>query len=175
MSSIMLARICWRSQVYWCKLTKTVYIMYTLPDDEPGKISLVDTHSNYIAVVFEIDTDESLATEIYQELCPSVRGMVYTNMHRAVTALHYSGIIPSYGFFCPKCSSACSTNTHTAAINSDHPGLTCSHEHSIFCALTEQQKLWLTGLQGTTSTSGTFELCLVSVKVVLGIFSHRSH
>ena len=71
-------------------------ITYTLPGNEPEKISLVDTHSNYIAVVFEIHTDESLATKTYYRLCPAVRDTVYTNMRRAVAALHYSGMIPSY-------------------------------------------------------------------------------
>ena len=131
-------------------------ITYTLPGNEPGKISLVYTHSNYIAVVFEIHADESLATKTYYRLCPAIRDTVYTNMCRAVAALHYSGMIPSYRFFCPKCSSACSTNAHVAVINSDHTGLTCSHECSIFRALTEKQQMWLTGLQGANSTSGMF-------------------
>ena len=39
-------------------------ITYTLPDDNPGKVSLVDTFSNYIAVVYEVDAgDTVLATK----------------------------------------------------------------------------------------------------------------
>ena len=131
-------------------------ITYTLPGDDPGKISLVDTHSNYIAVVFEIDTDDaSLATKTCHKLCPIVRDTVYTNMRKAVAALHYSNNIPKYAFFCPESSSACSTTSHAAIINSDHTGLTCSQERSILRSLTEQQRMWLTGLQAATTLSGS--------------------
>ena len=129
-------------------------ISYTLPGEDPGKISLVDTHSKYIAVVFEVDADESLATKTYQKLCPVVRDTVYNNLRRAVAALHYSNTIPRYGFFCPESSSACSTTAHAAVINSDHTGLTCSHKRSILRSLTEQQRMWLTGLQAASTTSG---------------------
>ena len=139
-------------------------ISYTLPGEDPGKISLVDTHSNYIAVVFEVDADKSLATETYQKLCPAVRKTVYDNLRRAVAALHYSNTIPRYGFFCPESSSACSTTAHAAVINSGHTGLTCSHKRSILRSLTDQQRMWLTGLQAASPTSGNFALPLYCLK-----------
>ena len=129
-------------------------ITYTLPDD-PGKISLVDTHSNYIAVVFEVDAgDISLANATCKKLCPVVRDTVYTNVRKAVAALHYTNTIPKYAFFCPVASSACSTTSHAAIINSDHIGLTCSLERSILRPMTEQQRMWLPGLQAASSSSG---------------------
>ena len=70
-------------------------ITYTLPDDNPGKVSLVDTFSNYIAVVYEVDAgDAALATKTCRELCPIVRDTVYTNMRDSVYALHYITQIP---------------------------------------------------------------------------------
>ena len=132
-------------------------ITYTLPGDDPGTISLIDTHSNYIAVVVEVKANvASLATRTCEKLCPIVRDTVYANMRKAVAALHYSNTIPRYGFFCPESSSACSTSSHAAIINSDHTGITCSHERSIISSLTEQQRIWLTGLQSASTSSGTF-------------------
>ena len=85
-------------------------ITYTLPGDDPGKVSLVDTFSNYIAVVIEIDAEASLAAKNCQKLCPVIRNTVYANVRKAVAALHYTNTIPKYAFFCPESSSACSTS-----------------------------------------------------------------
>ena len=130
-------------------------ITYTLPGSDPGKVSLVDTFSNYIAVVYKVDAgDADLATKTCQKLCPIVRDTVYTNMRKSVAALHYTNTIPKYAFFCPESSTACSTTSHAAIINSDHTGLTCSHERSIIRPLKEEQKMWLTGLQAASTSSG---------------------
>ena len=129
-------------------------ITYTLPGDDPGKISLVDTHSNYIAVVFEVDAGAtSLANATCKKLCPVVRDTVYSNVRKAVAALHYTNTIPKYAFFCPVASSACSTTSHAAIINSDHTGLTCSLERSILRPMTEEQRMWLSGLQAAVSST----------------------
>ena len=133
-------------------------ITYTRPGDDPGKVSLVDTFSNYIAVVVEVDADPSLASTI-NKLCPQIRDEVYTNMRKSVAALHYTNTIPKYAFFCPESSTACSTTSHAAIINSAHTGLTCSHKPAIFRPLQENQRPWLTGLQAASTSSGT--LCLL--------------
>ena len=126
-------------------------ITYTLPGNDPGKVSLVDTFSNYIAVVYEVNAgDADLATKTCQELCPIVRDTVYTNMRKSVAVLHYTNTIPKYAFFCPESSTLCSTTSHAAIINSAHTGLTCSHERSIIRPLKEEQKMWLTGLQAAS-------------------------
>ena len=131
-------------------------ITYTLPGDDPGKVSLVDTFSNYIAVVVEIDAEASLAAKTYQKLCPIIRDTVYTNVRKAVAALHYTNTIPKYAFFCPESSSACSTSSHAAIVTSDHAGLICSQKRSILRPLTEQNKVWLTGLHTVSALSGKY-------------------
>ena len=131
-------------------------ITYTLPGSDPGKVSLVDTFSNYIAVVYEIDAgDTDLAIKTCQKLCPIVRDIVYANIRKAVAALHYTNTIPKYAFFCPESSTACSTTSHAAIINSDHTGLMCSHKRSIIRPLKEGQKMWLTGLQAASAATAS--------------------
>ena len=134
-------------------------ITYTLPGDDPGKVSLVDTFSNYIAVVVEIDAEASLAFKICQKLCPVIRDTVYTNVRKAVAALHYTNTIPKYAFFCPESSSACSTSFHAAIVTSGHTGLKCSQKPSIVRPLTEQNRMWLTGLQAASVLSGMY--CII--------------
>ena len=134
-------------------------ITYTLPGDDPGKVSLVDTFSNYIAVVVEIDAEASLAFKIRQKLCPVIRDTVYTNVRKAVAALHYTNTIPKYAFFCPESSSACSTSSHAAIVTSGHTGLKCSQKPSIVRTLTEQNRMWLTGLQAASFSSGRY--CII--------------
>ena len=129
-------------------------ITFTLPDGNPGKVSLVDTFRNYIAVVMELNAEESLVTKTCQKLCPAICDTISTNIRKAAAALHYTGIIPQLAFFCPKSSSACSTSSHPAIVTSDHSGVTCSKQRSILCSLTDQNKMWLTGLQSTSSASG---------------------
>ena len=131
-------------------------ITYTLPGNDPGKVSLVDTFSNYIAVVVEIDAEASLALKICQKLCPIIRNTVYTNVRKAVAALHYTNTIPQYAFFCPESSSACSTSSHAAIVTSGHTGLKCSQKPSIVRLLTEQNKVWLTGLQAASVLLGMY-------------------
>ena len=128
-------------------------ITYTLPGEEPGKISLVDTHSNYIAAVVEVEADDkALAVRTCEKLCPVVRDTVYRNIRRAVAALNYTNTIPSYGFLCP--SGSCSTSSHAAIINSDHTAVTCSHKRSVIHPMTECQKMWLSGLTPAKTTAG---------------------
>ena len=129
-------------------------ITYTLPGNDPGMVSLVDTFSNYIAIVVEIDAEASLAAKTCQKLCPVIRDTVYTNVRKAVAALHYTNTIPKYAFFCPESSSACSTSSHAAIVTSDHTGLICSQKRSILRLLTEQNKMWLTGLQTASAFLG---------------------
>ena len=62
-------------------------ITYTLPGDDPGKVSLVDTFSNYIAVVLELESKESLASQMSAHLCPVIRDTVYKSIREAVSAL----------------------------------------------------------------------------------------
>ena len=131
-------------------------ITYTLPGNDPGKVSLVDTFSNYIAVVVEIDAEASLAIETRQKLCPVIRDTVYTNVRKAVAALHYTNTIPQYAFFCPESSSACSTSSHAAIVTSGHTGLICSQKRLILRPLTEQNKIWLTGLHTASDVSGKY-------------------
>ena len=138
-------------------------ITYTLPGDDPGKVSLVDTFSNYISVVVEIDAEASLAIETCQKLCPVIRDTVYTNVRKAVAALHYTNTIPKYAFFCPESSSACSTSSHAAIVTSGHTGLICTQKRSILRLLTEQNKMWLTGLHAASASSGRYciSLCIL--------------
>ena len=142
-------------------------ITFTLPDGNPGKVSLVDTFSNYIAVVMELNAEESLVTKTCQKLCPAIRDTISTNIRKAAAALHYTGIIPQLAFFCPKSSSACSTSSHPAIVTSDHSGVMCSKQRSILCSLTEQNKMWLTGLQSTSSESGEVFLPIVYIILIL--------
>ena len=135
-------------------------ITYTLPGDDPGKVSLVDTFSNYIAVVVEIDAEASLAVKTCQKLCPVIRDTVYTNVRKAVAALHYTNTIPKYAFFCPESSSACSTSSHAAIVTSGHTGLICSQKRSILRTLREQNKMWLTGLQAASALLGRYCISL---------------
>ena len=129
-------------------------ITYTLPGEEPGKISLVDTHSNYIAAVVEVEADDKvLAVQTCEKLCPVVRDTVYRNIRKAVAALNYTNTIPSYGFLCPSVS--CSTSSHAAIINSDHTAITCSHKRSVIHPMTECQKMWLSGLTPAKTTAAT--------------------
>ena len=122
-------------------------ISYNLPDNEPGKVSLVDTHSDYIAAVVEVRaSDEALASKICQKLCPKVRDTVSSNISRAVGALHYSNVIPLFGFLCP--GTECSTSPHAGIISSNHSSLTCSLERDVIHSLTDQQRMfWLSDLR----------------------------
>ena len=129
-------------------------ITFTLPDGNPGKVSLVDTFSNYIAVVMELNALESDVLKQCQKFCPLIHDAVHTNMRKSVAALHYTSTIPQVAFFCPESSRACSTSSHAAIVASDHSGITCLNERSIIRPLTEQNKMWLTGLQSTSSASG---------------------
>ena len=129
-------------------------ITFTLPDGNPGKVSLVDTFSNYIAVVMELNALESDVLKQCQKLCPLIRDTVYTNIRKSVAALHYMSTIPQLAFFCPESSRACSTSSHAAIVTSNHSGVTCSNERSILRPLTKENKMWLTGLQSTPSASG---------------------
>ena len=144
-------------------------VTFTLPDGNPGKVSLVDTFSNYIAVVMELNAEESLVTKTCQKLCPAICDTISTNIRKAAAALHYTGIIPQLAFFCPKSNSACSTSSHAAIVTSDHSGVTCSKQRSILCSLTEQNKMWLTGLQSTSSESGDY------IHVELYMYIHILH
>ena len=129
-------------------------ITYTLPGEEPGKISLVDTHSNYIAAVVEVEADDkALAVRTCEKLCPVVRDTVYRNIRKAVAALNYTNTIPSYGFLCPSIS--CSTSSHAAIINSDHTAVTCVNKRSVIHPMTECQKMWLSGLTPAKTTAAT--------------------
>ena len=131
-------------------------ISYTLPDNQPGKVSLVDTHSDYIAAVVEVRANnEALASKICQKLCPKVGDTVSSNISRAAGALHYSNMIPLFGFLCP--GTECSTSPHAAIISSDHNSLTCSLERDVIHSLTDQQCIfWLSDLRtaASSSTSG---------------------
>ena len=122
-------------------------ISYTLPDNEPGKVSLVDTHSDYIAAVVEVRANsKTLASKICQKLCPKVRDTVSSNISRAAGALHYSNMIPLFGFLCP--GTECSTSPHAGIISSDHSSLTCSLERDVIHSLTNQQhRFWLSDLK----------------------------
>ena len=128
-------------------------ISYTLPDNEPGKVSLVDTHSDYIAAMVEVRaSNEALASYICQKLCPKVRDTVSSSLSRAVGALHYPNMVPLFGFLCP--DTECSTSPHAAIISSDHSSLTCSLERDVIHSLTHQQcKFWLSDLKAVASTS----------------------
>ena len=130
-------------------------ITYTLPGGDPGKISLVDTFSNYIAVVVELDAQSALAAETYRNLCPSIRDTVYANIRKAVFALHYTNSIPRFAFFCPESSLMCSVSHHAADVNSKHTGLTCSKNRAVLRPLTEQNTVWLTKLQSTSVSSAS--------------------
>ena len=130
------------------------HITFTLPDGNPGKVSLVDTFSNYIAVVVELNAEESLVTKTCQKLCPVIRDTISTNIHKAEAALHYTSTIPQLAFFCPESSSTCSTSSHAAIVTSDHTGVTCSKKRSVLCHLTEQNRMWFIGLQSTSPASG---------------------
>lgn len=153
-------------------------ITYTLPDDEPGKISLIDTHSNYIAVVVEVEADEALAVKTCQRLCPIVRGIVYRNIQKSVTALHYTNTIPRYGFFCP--GSSCSTTSHVAIINNDHTVITCSQKRSVIHSITDSQSVWLNGLTPAiptavltlTTASGMYIIILLFTLVLVSHYVH---
>ena len=128
-------------------------ITYTLPGDDPGKVSFVDTFSNYIAVVVELDAQGALAAETYRNLCPSIRDTVYANIRKAVFALHYTNTIPRFAFFCPESSLTCSISHHAAVVNSKHTGVTCSKNRAVLRPLTEQNTVWLTKLQSTPISS----------------------
>ena len=146
-------------------------ITYTLPGNDPGKVSLVDTFSNYIAVVVEIDAEASLAAKTCQKLCPVICDTVYTNVRKAVAALHYTNTIPQYAFFCPESSSACSTSSHAAIVTSGHTGLICSHKRSILRLLTEQNKMWLTGLHAASALSGKYYIYVFDFEFLSLYFS----
>ena len=141
-------------------------ITYTLPGNDPGKVSLVDTFCNYIAVVVEIDAEASLAVKTCQKLCPVIRDTVYTNVRKAVAALHYTNTIPQYAFFCPESSSACCTSSHAAIVTSDHTGLICSQKRSILRLLTEQNKMWLTGLHAASALSGNYYIIIIIIIIL---------
>ena len=144
-------------------------ITYTLPGNDPGKVSLVDTFSNYIAVVVELDAHGALAAETYRNLCPSIRDMVYANIRKAVFALRYTNSIPHFAFFCPESSLTCSISHHAAVVNSKHTGVTCSKNRAVLRPLTEQNTVWLTKLQSTSvsSASGMLTHCLLCRHIYL--------
>ena len=93
-------------------------ITYTLPGNDPGKVSLVDTFSNYIAVVLELESKESLASQMSAHLCPVIRDTVYKSIREAVSALHYTNTIPLFAFFCPNFDGSCSSSLPTSGVGS---------------------------------------------------------
>ena len=119
-----------------------------MPRGLPGKLTFLDPLSSYLQVEVEIPAD--IAAEQREILYPDIRDTFFAAIEKAMETLHYDARAPEVSFLCPKQSSHCSEMPHTATIDDSQRLLVCSVKPStVWCPLTDEQKIWLRAVPGT--------------------------
>ena len=118
-------------------------VTFQLPQNHPGKLTIIDPLSSYLEVVLE---RPSVAVDNSSDLYHEIRTTLFAALKQAMLTLNYKARTPELSFLCPEQSSQCSTYPHIAVVNASHRFLTCSiSRDSVAHPLTSDQMMWLDG------------------------------
>ena len=116
---------------------------FTVPGDNPGRITITDSFSTYFRVRIEfpekVTTEQ--ANEICKNVCPTIRETILANIRTASHKLNYENSIPKAAFLCSEHQDSC---LHPAVISNDTGLLTCTtHPSSVVSQMTDKHRIWL--------------------------------
>ena len=116
---------------------------FTVPGKKPGCITITDSFSSYfhISINFPASVSQERAQEICEEVCPTIRETVLTEIRKASQRLNYNNLVPCIAFPCPGHQD---TPQHPATISDDEKLLICSTSPATVCSeITEWHKVWM--------------------------------
>ena len=128
-------------------------IVFKVPGDRPGRITLTDSFSTYFQVSIQLPA--AIASELYPEVCPQIREAIIAGLRSASSTLHYHNSMPQEAFFCSgehSSTDTAATFTHVATVERKRRWTTCTVNRRVCSRLTRDHLVWF---PQTSTASGT--------------------
>ena len=134
-------------------------VQFALPGDNPGCITITDSFTTFfhVSIDFPEDVSSTDALQICEDVCPTIRETILSEIRKASQKLNYNNSIPKVAFPCSKHQEA---ELHPAMISSHGTLLTCTAHRASACSkMTKEHMLWLgqdTANKGKASSENPF-------------------
>ena len=118
-------------------------VQFALPGENPGCITITDSFSTFfhVSIDFPEDVSSTDALQICEDVCPTIRETILSEVRKASQKLNYNNSIPTIAFPCSKHRDA---ELHPATISSHGTLLTCTTHRATVCSeVTSEHKVWL--------------------------------
>ena len=115
-------------------------IAFEIPGDVPGHLLVRDSLTSHFEV--SVCISPTIPSEIYSEICPSIRETIIAGIYKASSSLGYTNSNPREAFFCPVQGKDCSHSPHPAIVDGNCRWLKCTVNPDMCGRVTGKHGVW---------------------------------